>query len=65
MVEGCTGGVGTTGFWEYFECGVHVSIGQHQRDRYYIDPEEEDPYHRSNILFGCLTAGIYVIVRCY
>ena len=43
------------GFWEYFECGVHVSIGEH--DRYYADPEEEDPYHRSNILFGCLTAA--------
>ena len=34
---------------------MHVSIGDH--DRYYADPEEEDPYHRSNILFGCLTAA--------
>ena len=42
------------GFWEYFECGVHVSIGDHEE---YILDEDDYDRTRSNLFFGCLSTA--------
>ena len=45
----------TKGFWEYFECGVHVSIGDTKE--YLRDSDDEYERQRSNLFFGCLSAA--------
>ena len=43
------------GFWEYFECGVHVSFGDQKE--VLPDSEDECERQRSNLFFGCLSAA--------
>ena len=43
------------GFWEYFECGVHVSFDQSQERL--PDVGDENYPHRANLFLGCLSAA--------
>ena len=45
------------GFWEYFECGVHVSFDQTQERLPDMDDMMENYPQRSNLFLGCLSAA--------